>query len=142
MLKHPRSLHGKRRPATHRFVAEALERRMLLSSGSLLDVTALSRLSHGRVGTVYVDNAWAGSSQGSSVSDPSAWFSAQGPFIFGVNAFATIQDGVNSVPSGGTVDVAAGTYSENVIISQPLSLNGANHGVRGTGKRRAETIVD
>ena len=115
---------------------------MLLSSSSLPDAAGLSLLPRGRRSAVYVDTVWAGSAQGASVSDPSAWFSAHGPFTFGVNAFATVQDGVNSVPSRGTVDVAAGTFTENVTISQPLTLNGANHDVSGTGKRSAETAID
>jgi hypothetical protein len=48
-------------------------------------------------------------------------------------AFATVQQGVDSVGSGGTVVVAAGTYVENVSVSQDLTLQGA-----GIGR----TIVD
>lgn len=134
LFNHLRSLDGKRANKTRRFVAEPLERRTLLSSGSI-DLTALSPLSRGRRSTVYVDTIWAGSSQGASVSDPNAWFGG-GRFSFGVNAFATVQDGVNHVPFGGIVDVAAGTYSENVILSQPLTLNGAQMGVSGTDPSR------
>jgi predicted outer membrane repeat protein len=40
-------------------------------------------------------------------------------------AFATIQKGVDWVGSGGAVNVAAGTYTENVTIDQDLTLQGA-----------------
>jgi hypothetical protein len=51
--------------------------------------------------------------------------------------FATIQHAVDTVTSGGTVHVASGTYDENVTITQPLQLLGANAGVRATGATRA-----
>jgi hypothetical protein len=56
--------------------------------------------------------------------------------------FATVQHAVSTVASGGTVHVAAGTYNENVQISQPLTLLGANAGVRATGATRtAESVI-
>ena len=41
-----------------------------------------------------------------------------------VDAFDTIQAGINAVASSGTVNVAAGTYNENVHIDKPLRLLG------------------
>ncbi len=41
-----------------------------------------------------------------------------------VTRFAVIQDGVNAVISGGTVNVAAGTYDEQVVIDKMLMLRG------------------
>src|SRR5215510_1539354 len=58
------------------------------------------------VGTVYVDDSWVGMTPG---TDPDG----AGPATdFGVDAFATIQEGVNAATSGGTVFVYAGTYDE------------------------------
>ena len=37
----------------------------------------------------------------------------------------TIADGITRVVAGGTVNVAAGTYVEQVVIAKPLTLNGA-----------------
>ena len=55
---------------------------------------------------------------------------------------ATIQAALNAVSSGGTVYVAAGTYDENVSITQPVTLDGANAGVPTTGATRgAESII-
>jgi hypothetical protein len=69
--------------------------------------------------TVYVDDDWVGTAPG---TDPDG----VGPATsFGCDSFATIQGGVNGVSSGGTVNVAAGTYTENVTIAQPLTLTGA-----------------
>jgi hypothetical protein len=86
--------------------------------------------------TVYVNASWAGDSVG---VDPDGSGPATG---FGYDAFATIQDGVNAVAAGGTVYVAAGTYTENVVVNKPVTLDGAQAGVdartRGTVP---ETIV-
>lgn len=47
-----------------------------------------------------------------------------GAHNFGVDAFATIQDGINAVDQGGIISVARGTYVENLIIEKSLSLIG------------------
>ena len=50
-------------------------------------------------------------------------------------AYSTIQSAVNAAPSGGTVVVCAGTYTEDVVISQPLTLTG----LRGANIQGAPT---
>src|SRR5205807_7859199 len=85
--------------------------------------------------TVYVDDNWAGTTPG---TDPDG----AGPATnFGCDSFATIQDGVNGVASGGTVIVYDGTYTENVMISKPVVLKGAQFGVDARGRVAAESIV-
>ena len=45
--------------------------------------------------------------------------------IYGYDAFNKIQDGINAVASGGTVNVAVGTYNETVTLNKPVSIIGA-----------------
>lgn len=42
----------------------------------------------------------------------------------GTAAYSTIQSAVDAAPPGATVVVCPGTYTENVVISQPLTLHG------------------
>jgi len=51
-----------------------------------------------------------------------------GGHFYGYDAFNTIQGGVNAVASGGTVNVDAGTFTEQIDINQPLTLLGAGEG--------------
>ena len=46
----------------------------------------------------------------------------------GYSIFITIQDAVTQVPAGSTINVCPGTYPEQVVISQPVTLRGVNYG--------------
>ena len=71
---------------------------------------------------MFVDDNWVGLSALTQVTFPGD----PDPHFIGVDAFATIQDGVNAVATGGTVKVAAGTYLEEVNLNKPnLKLLGA-----------------
>ena len=86
--------------------------------------------------TVYVDDSWVGTAIG---DDPDAGGPATS---FGCDSFATIQDGINGVTSGGTVIVCAGNYPENVLVNKSVTLNGPNAGIDpNTGSRVAEAVV-
>ncbi|TWT29920.1 Ig-like domain-containing protein [Blastopirellula retiformator] len=62
---------------------------------------------------VLVDDDFAGSSAGADLG---------GGFFYLVNAFSTIQEGVDDVSVGGTVTVNDGTYVENVTLYKELTL--------------------
>ena len=59
--------------------------------------------------TVWVDDNWVGLPNGTDVGSSRT---------IGCDAFATIQGGVNAVAAGGTVNVAAGNYNEDVIVNK------------------------
>jgi hypothetical protein len=69
---------------------------------------------------VYVNNAWAGDALGTAVT----WTDETTHYL-DYDAFGTVQAGVNAVATGGTVNVAAGTYIEQVSITRSLTLTGA-----------------
>ncbi len=62
--------------------------------------------------------------------------------LFGYDAFSTVQAGINRVAANGTVNVAAGTYSESDTVNKPVTLLGANHGVAGCGSRGLESTIN
>ena len=64
---------------------------------------------------VWIDDDWAGSSPGDVVDG----------HIFGTDAFAKIQGGIDAVASPGTVHVAAGTYYENINLRDRIKVLGA-----------------
>jgi len=47
---------------------------------------------------------------------------------WGYDHFDNIQRGIDTVYAGGTVNVAAGTYTENIVIDNRLTLDGAGSG--------------
>lgn len=99
---------------------ESLEGRSLLSAAPTTFYVANS----------FYDQTTAANTATPAVGDLVNWL-ASGPFAevdglkFGVNAFTSIQAAVNAAASGDTIDVATGTYIENIEISQPVSLVGA-----------------
>ena len=58
--------------------------------------------------------------------------SSCGGHLWGYDAFDNIQDGIDAV-EGSTVNVAAGTYTEAILIDKPLTLSGATAGVNKNG---------
>ncbi len=70
--------------------------------------------------SVYVASEYAGDAPGTQVT----WTDGSTHTV-GVDAFGTIQAGINAVAASGTVDVASGAYTEQLTIDQSLSLVGA-----------------
>jgi len=56
--------------------------------------------------------------------------------------FVNIQDAVNAASSGDTIEVAAGTYDENIVIGKSLTVRGANAGIAATETRGSESIIN
>ena len=70
------------------------------------------------VSPIYVDNDWVGTEIG---ADPDG----SGPATsFGTDSFATIQAAVDKAVAGDVVLVNAGTYTEQVHISESITLSG------------------
>ena len=108
---------------------------------------------------VYVDDDWASLALGTRIDingdgegllvdiDGDTLPDSVGPndATFGIDAFPTIQDGEQRVASDGTgvVQVFAGTYTEKVGITKPLTLNGPNAGIDPTdpGSTRVDEAV-
>jgi parallel beta-helix repeat protein len=77
----------------------------------------------GSPSTVYVDDDYVGLPLGTAVNFPHL---GGGPtYVIGCDAFATIQAGVNAIPTAGTVNVAGGTYAEDVVMGKTCSVIGA-----------------
>lgn len=53
----------------------------------------------------------------------------------------TIQGAINAASSGDTVNVSAGSYSENVVLAKSLTLQGAQAGVDACGRVATESII-
>ncbi|MBN68554.1 MAG: hypothetical protein CME32_04645, partial [Gimesia sp.] len=62
--------------------------------------------------------------------------------ITGSAGGAEIQDAIDLAASGATINVAAGTYAEDVIVDRSVILQGANAGIAGNGVRGAESLID
>ena len=65
-----------------------------------------------------------------------------GTHSWGYDAFVTIANGIAAVSSGGTVNVAAGTYAGNVVVNKAVTLSGAQHGVDACGRSASESIIE
>ncbi|QDT78380.1 hypothetical protein Mal35_18290 [Gimesia maris] len=62
--------------------------------------------------------------------------------ITGSAGGAEIQDAIDLAASGATINVAAGTYAEDLIVDRSVILQGANAGIAGNGVRGAESLID
>lgn len=80
---------------------------------------------------VYVDDSWAATTLGTT---PLA--SAPASLIFGYNAFAAIQGGIDQVTAGGTLTLYGGTYAGAVDMNKALTpiqiLTNPNLALEGT----------
>lgn len=86
--------------------------------------------------TVYVDDSWTAVTPGTDPDGP-------GPATnYGADSFATIQEGLDAVAPGGTVQVFAGTYTEDLVVDKAVNLIGPNQGIdANSGSRVPEAVV-
>ena len=82
---------------------------------SVTDVTASSS-------TVYVNSAWANDTTGTTISFADPGGIGTDTATFGVNAFATIQGGVEAIQPGHDLVVFSGSYPQPVTLTQAQSL--------------------
>ena len=102
--------------------------------------SALGTVDYGLTATqsvVYIDAGFSGSygdSKNFAFTNPTGACSATTAF-FGINAFATIPDGMMHVQSGGAVCVAKGSYSDSVTLAgNPVQII-------GDGNTASDTVV-
>ncbi len=89
----------------------------------------------------YVDDGYEGLSAETAVAWPYDGNPGMGANIIGSNAFSTIQAAIGSVAAGGTIQVAPGTYIENVIVNKAVTLLGPNAGKSGSDPSRGPEAV-
>jgi len=56
------------------------------------------------------------------------------PVIYAIN-YASIQEAIDAVADGGTIHIAAGTYSGLISLNKSVNLLGANAGIDPNGHR-------
>ena len=62
--------------------------------------------------------------------------------LVGSGGYDTIQEAIDAASPGDTIEIAAGTYDEHVVIDKAVTLLGANAGVDGAdGGRGPETVI-
>lgn len=59
-----------------------------------------------------------------------------------VGYYTTIQAAIDAATAGDTIRVAAGSYTEAVVINKAIDLRGANYNVSPRGVRRPESKID
>jgi len=86
--------------------------------------------------TAYVDDSWSAVALG---TDPDG----AGPAMkYGFDSFDSITEGIDAVISGGSVNVAAGSYNEpSFEINKSVLVLGPNAGIPGNGTRTDEAVV-
>lgn len=60
----------------------------------------------------------------------------------GGDSFSTISEGVDAVADGGTVSVCAGNYSEDVVVTKPVTLQGPRTAVVDPGTANNSPLFD
>jgi putative cofactor-binding repeat protein len=96
---------------------------------------------------VVVTRTNGGSSVDTVTSVERLQFADKSVYVVGsavASEYTTIAQGITAASAGDVVLVAQGTYSEAIVVDKPLTLLGAQAGVKATGATRTggETVID
>ncbi|MEZ6073121.1 MAG: hypothetical protein R3C10_23355 [Pirellulales bacterium] len=106
-------------PAGASVVVNGYDFRIFYDGGDGNDVVLVAAVS---TATIYVDDDWAGTPSG---ADPDG----AGPAMaYGIDSFATIQDGIDAVNVGGNVVVFDGSYGEVLTIAKDVTVEADSPG--------------
>jgi hypothetical protein len=92
---------------------EALEARLLLAADLYVDDAYVTTTDTNNIGVLDAGDEV-------TYGDGEMW--AASGLVFGTNAFTSIQDAINAAAAGDTVHVAEGTFTEDVVVNQDISL--------------------
>lgn len=97
---------------------------------------------------VYVDDTWAGTPLGTDADGAGNvvpnWTGIGGNADgsqFGVDEFATIQDAINAVASGGQIYVYDGTYAQPLAVDKAVSMFGFQAGIDARTRNATESVI-
>ncbi len=82
-------------------------------------------------------NAAAAQAQSAQIWSVDASYPDNSGCVAATRACKTLQAAIQAAAAGDTLNVAAGTYSENIVVNKSLTLLGAQAGVKATGAVRA-----
>lgn len=136
-------------PATMSVQSTAYAVMALFEEGSADAITAANRAADWLVKAQSENGGWfaegGAGDEYAEIDSEAAWALAvlPAPVTIGTDGYYTIQSAVTGASAGDTINVAAGTYNENIVVDKPLTLRGANAGIPGSGIRGgAESIIN
>ena len=98
---------------------------------------------------VYVDDSWAGTTLGADADGAGNivpnWTGIGGNANgseFGVDEFATIQDAIDAVASGGQIYVYGGAYAQPLVVNTTVSMFGFQAGIDARTRSATESVID
>uniref|UniRef100_UPI0030D83D28 beta strand repeat-containing protein n=1 Tax=uncultured Gimesia sp. TaxID=1678688 RepID=UPI0030D83D28 len=131
----------KKRPVYRSRDRRAMRRRWLTAKSNQIS-TAEVLEDRTLLTTFFVDDDFSGLTNGDAIVDIDPETMGDQAGVFGTDAFATIQAAVTAAVAGDTINIADGTYAEDVTVNTSVTLQGANAGIAAgvdPGVRGAES---